>query len=50
MAYKEKDERLLCNRRKLWLWMDIECNCEDRADAKAQLKTYRENSNLPCAN
>ena len=26
---------------------DIECNCEDRADAKAQLKTYRENVIYP---
>ena len=26
---------------------DIECNCEDRADAKKQLKTYRENVDYP---
>lgn len=26
---------------------DIECNCEDRVDAKVQLRTYRENVNYP---
>ena len=26
---------------------DIETYCEDKADAKAQLKTYRENVNYP---
>lgn len=25
----------------------VECYCDDLADAKAQLKTYRENVNVP---
>jgi len=43
MAYKRKTKDCYAIEGNCGYGWDIECNCEDYADAKAQLKTYREN-------
>ena len=47
MAYKRKTKDCYAIEGNCGYGWDIECNCEDRADAKAQLKTYRENVTYP---
>lgn len=47
MAYKRKTKDCYAIEENCGYGWDIECNCEDRADAKVQLKTYRENVNYP---
>ena len=42
MAYKRKTKDCYAIEGNCGYGWDIECNCEDRADAKAQLKAYRE--------
>lgn len=47
MAYKRKTKDCYAIEGNCCYGWDIECNCEDYADAKAQLKTYEENANYP---
>ena len=47
IAYKRKTVDCYAIEGNCGYGWDIECNCEDRADAKKQLKTYRENVNYP---
>ena len=47
MAYKRKTKDCYAIEGNCGYGWDIECNCEDYADAKAQLKTYEENANYP---
>ena len=47
MAYKRKTVDCYAIEGNCGYGWDIECNCDDRADAKKQQKTYRENVNYP---
>ena len=47
MAYKRKTKDCYAIEGNCGYGWDIECNCEDREDAKVQLKTYKENVNYP---
>ena len=45
--YKRNTRDVYCIMGNCGYGWDVECNCEDYADAKIQLKTYRENVNYP---
>ena len=47
MAYKQKTEDVYYIMGNNGYGWDIECNCEDLADAKRLLREYRENVNYP---
>lgn len=47
MAYQRKTVDCYAIEGNCGYGWDIECNCEDWADAKKQLRTYRENVNYP---
>ena len=50
MAYKRKTVDCYAIEGNCGYGWDIECNCEDRADAKKQLKNIQRKCKLSCTN